>query len=153
MRLLHPETLKILSRRDNIPKTHLAHCWAELFKWKASGQKHPKMFLTNDVQVGSYMRLVYDYGILRGCDLDRNKAIKINLTIGVAFIRPRHESYLDLFDDNYLFSDAVSLYLKGVNIFPDIFGDKWRKYVPIESHKEMLRVLGKYVNPKPKDQK
>ena len=50
------------------------------------------------------------------------------------------------FDDDYLFSDAVSLYLKGVNIFPKIFGDKWEKYCPIISLNEIKRVVTKTID-------
>lgn len=42
MRLLHPRTLQIASQRDDIPKTVITHVWSEIFKWKASGQSHPK---------------------------------------------------------------------------------------------------------------
>lgn len=47
------------------------------------------------------------------------------------------------FDENYLFSDCMSLYLKGLNIFKYIYGDDWRRIVPIESLKEIQRVINK----------
>lgn len=81
MRLLHPKTIEIAARRVYIPKTVIAHYWAEQCKF---------------------------------------------------------------FDDSYLFSDACSLYFKGINIFPDIFGDQWRKYVPVENYKEILRQINKH---------
>ena len=52
------------------------------------------------------------------------------------------------FGDLYVFSDLTSLYFKGVNLFPAIFGDQWRKYVPVESREEIRRQLDKTINKK-----
>ena len=155
MRLLHPKTLEIISKRDDISKAHIARVWSEIFKWKASGQKHPKMFINNDYDLGMYMSLVYKAGVSRGCLLDPYKVLKGKTSVrdglclniqkgfcaGVSFF-----ARAKYFNDNHLFSDACSLYYKGINIFPDIFGDEWRKYVPVESHKEILRQVTKTLN-------
>lgn len=164
MRLLHPRTIKILASHPEFPKTHLAHCWSECFKYLASGQKHPKMFIDNDIDFGMYLGyLYYEAGTFgwkssAGCKLDGEKIKKLRKPIIDAFdkmfdylisYRDTGESnHLDgflnkYFDDNYLFSDACSLYFKGINIFPDIFGDQWRKYVPVESLKEIKRQVDK----------
>lgn len=147
MRLLHPTTLAIASRRDDIPKTVISHAWSEVFKMYGSGQSHPKMFLDSDYDYGLYLRLVYRFGIAKGCNLDIDKVAKLPQGVNDGFnsMDSRAFMFLDNFtnDTNYLFSDACSLYYKGINIFPDIFGGEWRKYVPVESHKEILRQVTK----------
>jgi hypothetical protein len=140
MRLLHPRTLEIIVSRDDIPKAHISRVWSELFKWLASGQSHPKMFIDDRVHLGGYMRYVYDCGCAKGCNLDNLKMHKFGKKAVDAFMLSI-SAFNKYFDDNYLFSDAVSLYFKGVNIFPDIFGDEWRRYVPIQNLKEILRVV------------
>lgn len=72
-----------------------------------------------------------------------NQKLNNRVTYGFLYFQVPQFKDSIYFDDNYLFSDAVSLYLKGVNIFPDIFGDQWRKYAPIISLKEIYRVVGK----------
>jgi hypothetical protein len=54
MRLLHPTTLKIASERDDIPKTVISHVWSEIFKWLASKQKHPKMFIDDEYNMDNF---------------------------------------------------------------------------------------------------
>lgn len=147
MRILHPTTLKIIASRKDISKAHISHVWSEIFKWKASGKSHPKMFIDNDYDLGCYMAIVSVNGWFKKCNLDASKIKKLNSTIQAGWYEmwcaDRIAKY---FDDNYLFSDACSLYYKGINIFPDIFGDDWRKYVPVESLKEIIRQCDKTIN-------
>lgn len=143
MRLLHPTTLAIASRREDIPKTVISHAWSEVFKMYGSGQKHPKMFLGSDYLYGVYLRVVYEKGINSGCNLDVNKVAKLPDSVINGFEAISMGELLQFFNNDYLFSDACSLYFKGINIFPDIFGDDWRKYVPVESHKEIHRQVTK----------
>jgi hypothetical protein len=149
MRILHPTTLKIASERNDIPKTVISHVWSEIFKWKSSGQKHPKMFIEDEEFLGCYLAFVYRVSIIKGCNFDNYKISHLGEEINRVFKKCSEElGYKRLlqciyptkeFDNNYLFSDACSLYYKGINIFPDIFGDQWRKYVPVESLKEIKR--------------
>jgi hypothetical protein len=154
MRLLHPKTLAILASHPEFPKTHIAHCWSEIFKFKGSGKPHPKMFIDDDYVLGAYLGDVYIFGTSIGCNLDRFKVNSLpqrmsdgfyDIAYGMKECLPIIEDY---FDDNYLFSDACSLYYKGINIFPDIFGDEWRKYVPVESLKEVKRQVDKTLSKK-----
>lgn len=154
MRLLHPTTLKIAAERSDIPKTVISHVWAEVFKFVKSGQKHPKMFIKDERDLGIYLSIVYRLGIDKGCNLDISKVKTLTKSIKHGFDSGMCSWLKDsismtaglYFDSNYLFSDACSLYFKGINIFPDIFGDEWRKYIPIESHKEILRQVTKTIN-------
>lgn len=150
MRLLHPRTIEILASHPEFPKTHLSHAWSEVFKYLASGQKHPKMFLKYKDELGYYLAHIYlnsNFGSL--VKLDRKKVDNIGgqLVQGwdIYFGNPENALYClnYYFDENYLFSDACSLYFKGINIFPDIFSDQWRKYVPVESLKEIKRQVDK----------
>jgi len=146
MRQYHPKTLEILSSHTDMPKRFSCSAWSEVFKWKASGKSHPKCFIKYDFDLGVYLRIVYDLAISKGCNLDKGKIKSLSIKVQDGFNDGNDydkEVLLKLFDDNYLFSDAVSLYFKGINIFPDIFGDKWRKYVPVESHKEIARQVNK----------
>lgn len=152
MRLLHPRTIEILASHPEFPKNHLSHAWSEVFKYLASGQKHPKMFIQNKYHLGSYLKFIYAKGIEAGCSLDYSKIDKLDREVVSGFYSPttefcgkRTEEFESgkYFDSNYLFSDACSLYFKGTNIFPDIFGDEWRKYVPVESLKEIKRQVDK----------
>lgn len=155
MRLLSPRTIKILASHPEFPKTHLAHAWSEVFKFLASGQKHPKVFITDHFDLGVYLGYIWGFcaGPNGSVKLDEIK-IKDNLPEDVwsgyliinynGFKKNQAEKLLDkYFDSNYLFSDACSLYYKGINIFKDIFGDEWRKYVPVESLKEIKRQVDK----------
>lgn len=145
MRLLHPKTLEIAAHRSDIPKTVTAHCWAEQYKFMASGQEHPKCFITNEYDLGVYIRYVYEMSLVKGCNFDKDKVQNYSNDFISGFESGDSiESVSNYFDDNYLFSDACSLYFKGINIFPDIFGDEWRKYVPVESYKEILRQITKH---------
>jgi hypothetical protein len=150
MRLLHPRTLEIASSRPDIPKTVISHVWSEIFKWKASGQKHPKCFIDNDYHLGQYMSYIMELSIVKDCNLDGTKITSLGEEVSNGYRGVYDDEYPDSFHDyfnnNYLFSDACSLYYKGINIFPDIFGDEWRKYVPVESHKEIHRQLTKTLN-------
>lgn len=147
MRLLHPKTLAILASHPEFPKTHIAHCWSEIFKWKANGKPHPKMFIDDDYALGSYLRFVYENGIEIGCNLDSNKINNLNEEIKEGFNGPRiifigkelKADFEKYFDSNYLFSDACSLYYKGINIFEDLFTGESQKYIPVISHKEIIR--------------
>ena len=147
MRLLHPTTLKIASERNDIPKTVISHAWSEVFKFVASNKFHPKMFLPSNL-LGRYLAVVYHYGTIKGCNLNINKVLNIPLLkYGFNTEIEDNLNHLDpFFDKDYLFSDACSLYFKGINIFPDIYKNEWRKYVPIESYKEILRQINKHTN-------
>jgi hypothetical protein len=164
MRLYHPKTLEIFSQRQDIPKRYITSVWSEIFKWKASKKEHPKMFIDNDYDLGSYMAIIRYYGYQRGCKLDTKKVERISDDVEGGFSQYSHihcslprDKKRDLeevtfgieqkyFDDNYLFSDACSLYYKGINIFPNLFGDEWRKYCPVISHKEIKRQVNKTLN-------
>lgn len=152
MRLLHPTTIKILSSHPELPKTHLAHAWAEVFKWKASGQKHPKMFIDCEEDLGNYLAYIYEMVDGKGYNLDSNKINKLSNNIkrgwDLYFLWNKKRMFKPYFDSNYLFSDACSLYFKGVNIFKDIFGDQWTKYCPVINLKEINRQISKTLNKK-----
>lgn len=144
MRQLHPTTINIATS-NKYPKTILSHAWAEVFKYLASKQNHPKVFIKNPVHLGRYLRIVYNASIIRGCNFDVTKINKLSGEVQQGF----NDSTVKIdhyFDDNYLFSDACSLYFKGVNIFPEIFSDQWRKYVPVESLEEIQRQVNKTLN-------
>lgn len=146
MRLYHPRTLQIFASRKDIPKRYSCSAWSEIFKWKASGKSHPKMFIDDDYDLGAYLHFAYDWAVFKGCKLDFGKIKKLDIDMQIGFNHYVDYNFDKYFDDNYLFSDACSLYFKGINIFPDIFGDEWRKYVPVESHKEIKRQVDEYLN-------
>lgn len=149
MRLLHPRTIQILAEHaDELPRARqsLAHCWAEIFKWKSSGKKHPKQFIDDDRYLGSYLGYLYEES-RNVCKLDAGKIPNLGVVIAKEFILKRWDFKLyfttDPFCDPYLFSDACSLYFKGCNVFPYIFGYEWKKFVPVESLEEILRQVTK----------
>lgn len=146
MRLLHPRTIQILASHPEFPKTHLAHAWSEVFKYLASGQKHPKMFIDREYYIGLYLMVIYR-SAKDLCNLNVDLINNLPKNVIEGFKSPyatrNLNKLLGYFNDNYLFSDACSLYFKGTNIFPDIFGDDWRKYVPVESLKEIKRQVDK----------
>lgn len=152
MRLLHPTTIKILANHPEFPKTHLAHAWSEVFKFLAQSKSHPKMFITNKKHLGQYLVYLYNHATKAGCKLDKNKVFNLGENVVNGFmdyyVDDTTDYFMNEFDDNYLFSDACSLYFKGTNIFPDIFGDQWRKYVPVESLTEINRQINKTLNKK-----
>lgn len=150
MRQLHPRTIQILAEKGY--KAPIAHCWSEQFKAIASGKKHPKVFIDDEHALGKYLFYVYIIGTAIGCKFNATNIRSLPISISESFFGSYEvvgykikidNSLEDYFDDNYLFSDAVSLYFKGINIFPDIFGDNWRKYVPVESLKEINRQVTK----------
>lgn len=149
MRIYHPKTLQILASRKDIPKRYSCSVWSECFKWKASGKPHPKQFIDDDEALGSYLALVFKLATLKGCDLDDNKIRKLGSSVlcgwNADFAYGREE-YWRYFDDNYLFSDACSLYFKGINIFEDLFPESPAKYIPVISHKEIIRQCNKTLN-------
>lgn len=152
MRLLHPKILEIVANRPDLPKTIISHAWSEVFKFKGSGQKHPKMFIDDDYDLGVYLGIVYWCGEKHGCKLDKNKIFSLNNEIQKGFTELNILTLIEHFDsdkyfnDNYLFSDLCSLYYKGYNLFPNVFGDDWRKYVPVESLKEIKRQVDKTIS-------
>lgn len=148
MRLLHPKTINILANHPEFPKTHLAHAWSEVFKFLAQNKTHPKMFLKHHYYYGAYLKHVYKHATKIGCRLDKEKILNLSSAVVDGFVNGKVSDYNYYFDPNYLFSDACSLYYKGINIFPDIFGDEWRKYVPVESHKEIIRQCNKTLTKK-----
>jgi hypothetical protein len=126
----------------------LSHAWSEVLKYMATKQKHPKMFITNEYELGTYLKYLKYYGELVGCNMNVEHLTKYDdLYIGFCYLDLRKDTYYThhLFDNDYLFSDAVSLYLKGVNIMKYIYGSEWRKLVPIESLDEIYRVVGKTI--------
>ncbi len=147
MRLLHPKTLTIIAQADDSlfknatvsKKQIISHAWSEVLKYLAQDKKHPKMFLKSEAPYYKYLHLILSinkkYNI--GCNLDNSKINYQHIGIWDDHI------ISDRFDDTYLFSDAISLYFKGVNILPKIYGDNWRKYVPIENLEEVFRIVGK----------
>lgn len=151
MRLIHPRTLKILASHKEFPKTHLAHAWSEVFKFVASCKSHPKMFINDEYYLGLYLKVIF-ITAKDICNLNDSLVNKLPIKIKNGFKQSYSAKNLTklskYFNDNYLFSDAVSLYFKGINIFPDIFGDEWRKYVPVESHKEIARQINKTLSRK-----
>lgn len=156
MRLLHPETLRIVatvckdSDFENATvsrKQIISHAWSEVLKYKATNQTHPKMFIHDSLTLGAYMHIVYKYGRVLGCKLDFHKLKEHGLMYD-GFCNVGTPDVRRCFDSNYLFSDAVSLYLKGVNIFPYIYGDEWQKYCPIISLKEVKRIVDKTLSKK-----
>ena len=151
MRLLHPYTIKIIATKctdDDFTnatvsrKSTIAHAWCEVLKFKGSGKSHPKMFIHDDYTLGCYMSYVKKYGDDVGCNLNVEHLLKYD-EIYIGFCGGIWREFEHLFDEEYLFSDAVSLYLKGLNIFPYIYGNNWQKYCPIISLKEVKRIVDK----------
>ena len=89
MRLYHPRTLQILSERKDIPNRYSCSVWSEIFKWKASGKKHPKMFITDDYELGHYLGVVYYCGVKKGCKLDDLKVMNFSDKIRLGFINSK----------------------------------------------------------------
>ena len=151
MRLLHPTTLETISSNKEVDfrkatsskKQVISHAWSEVIKFKVTNQKHPKMFIYNDYGLGVYMQMVKQYGDMTGCKFNSDLLKKYpNLYEG--FLSKDGFDMLDnWFDDLYLFSDCISLYYKGINILPFIYGDDWRKLIPVESLKEISRQINK----------
>ena len=155
MRLLHPNTLFTVAKEMKDEefnkatvsrKQVVSHAWSEVLKYLATRQTHPKMFL-DDTTLGIYMRLVHHYGTSIGCNLNESHLTKYD-EVWISYLEYDDVdlAYDDLmfeFDNDYAFSDAASLYLKGLNIFPYMYYGEWRKYVPIESLKEIHRVVTK----------
>jgi len=163
MRLLDPRTIRVVSREMKDEdfdtstvsrKQVVSHAWSEIMKYLATKQTHPKMFL-GDVELGVYARVVYTYGISIGCNLNETLLIKYDdVWFGYVMFSdlPSCEKFLALhFEEyeggaDYLISDIVSLYLKGLNLYPYVYKENWRKYVPIESLKEIQRVVTKTID-------
>jgi hypothetical protein len=109
----------------------------------------------NDIQLGVYARVVKTYGNIVDCNLDEELLNKYNdvahgyfnlattLKVASEIIECNNQSFK--FDDNYLFSDCTSLYFKGINIFQYVYGDDWRRLLPIENLDEIRRVVGKTI--------
>jgi hypothetical protein len=149
MRLLHFKTINIICNKPDedfknatvSKKQIISHAWSEVFKGFATMKEgeinHPKMFMTSRDDYANYLYYIYDRGIEIGCKLDYSKLKQLSRDC------KRTDSWMLHFDDLYLFSDACSLYYKGVNIFPEIYGDRWRTLVPVESLKEIKRQVDK----------
>lgn len=161
MRILHPRTIKIIANMENSEfenatvskKVILSHAWSEIFKYLATRQNHPKVFIQNEYDLGKYLGYLRSVGEPIGCNMNVEHLFKYDEVYqGFALYEytSKNASYSqyskEYFDDNYLFSDAVSLYFKGVNIFIHIFGASWRKYVPVESLIEIQRQVAKTIN-------
>lgn len=155
MRLLHPTTIKTitvsvkLSEFNNATiskRSVLSHAWSEVLKYMATKQNHPKMFIDEEHTLGYYMRLLYDMGTSVGCNMNATHLTKYD-DLYYGFCTFHHTDDLpelmSYFDDNYLFSDCVSLYFKGFNLFKHVYGYEWRKLVPVESLKEIKRQVDK----------
>jgi len=161
MRLLHPETIRIIAEEKvdfknatSSKRQVLAHAWAEVVKFKAQTKSHPKMFIDNDVHLGFYMSWVYLWGTMAECKLnpdvlnkypDLREAFDLANTDNEGWSLDKIDQY---FDENYLFSDCVSLYYKGINIFPFVFRENWQKYCPVINLKEVSRQIDKTMNKK-----
>lgn len=171
MRLLHPETIRIIATEDidfsgaTVSRRQvLSHAWSEVLKYMATKQEHPKMFIKDEFDLGVYLKYVYIYATRVGCKfkpevVDKYPTLKegfcdtetsdLELDSCIEYLED-HYICKGRFDDNYLFSDCISLYLKGVNIMPFTYGDDWRRLVPIESLKEIYRVVGKTLDKRSK---
>lgn len=163
MRLLHPETLRIIAtickdedfKNSTVSrKQALSHVWSESLKFLATRQSHPKEWL-NDQQLGVYLRVVKTYGDIVGCNLDEELLRKYDdVAYGYfthAYNMKRASDTIHVnansfkFDDNYLFSDCTTMYFKGLNIFQYVYGDDWKRLVPIQNLDEIYRVVGKTI--------
>lgn len=104
------------------------------------------MFLEEDKFYGFYMALVKEYGDVIGCNLNEQHLTKYD-DVWYGYVSADFDK-MDrfFFDNDYMISDFVSLYLKGLNLYPYWYGDSWRKYVLIESLDEIFRVASKTVN-------
>ena len=151
MRLLHQTTIEIVANQckdEDFTKATvsrkqvISHCWCEILKFKATNQPHPKMFIDDDEILGNYLSYVKHQADKIGCNLNVENLMKYDL-LYIGFCNGFHPIVNDYFGREYLFSDAVSLYLKGLNIFPYVYGEEWRKYVPIENLKEVKRIVDK----------
>ena len=165
MRLLHTETLRIVAlvckdldfeKATVSRKQVISHAWSECLKYLATRQNHPKTWLT-DGKLGVYLRVVKTYGDIIGCQLNEQHLQKYedvwngytdarNLQSALNIIDINKGGRYDFkFDDNYLFSDCTTMYFKGLNIFQYVYGDDWRRLVPIQSLDEIYRVVGKAI--------
>lgn len=161
MRLLHPETLRIVAtqctdedfkRATVTRKTVTSHAWSEVLKFLATRQIHPKMWLSDD-ELGIYMQIAKYHGDVIGCVLDEKLLNKYSKVIDMYLSSNYERALLTIqeyeedfkFDDNYLFSDCMSLYFKGLNIFKYVYGDDWRRIVPVESLDEIQRQVTKTI--------
>jgi hypothetical protein len=151
MRLLHPRTIDTIANKmtsveflkaTSSGKQVISHAWSECLKYLATRQEHPKMFL-DDEMLGCYMNYIYTMNESVGCNLNSDLIDDRYPIVKLGFDDPIYSDLDMFFDDTYLFSDAISLYFKGVNMMPHIYGDQWRKYIPIENLKEVYRVVGK----------
>jgi len=156
MRLLHPTTIHTIANDmtdDDFKKSTvsrrsvLSHAWSEVLKYMATKQTHPKMFLKSEYDLGTYMAYLKSYGDKIGCNMNVENLMKYDdLYYGFCNIYTESEMRLKYyFNTDYQFSDCVSLYLKGANLFEYIYGSEWRKLVPIESLDEIYRVVGKTI--------
>lgn len=158
MRLLHLRTIStIATMKDSdfekatvTRKTVLSHAYCEVMKYLATNKIHPKMFLGSEEEYGYYLKYVSVFADMVGCKFDYDK-IKKYPRVYNAFASNKGIVELtkilsERFDANYLFSDCTSLYFKGLNIFKEVYGDEWRKLVPIESLKEIRRVVDKTIS-------
>jgi hypothetical protein len=129
-------------------KAVLSHAWSEVIKYVATKRNHDKMFIDDEIDLGQYLGYLKSFGDMVGCNMNVEVLLKYDkLYIGFTYFDDRTCNYLTklYFDDNYLFSDACSLYFKGVNIFPHIFGEQWKKYVPILNLSEIKRQVSKTI--------
>lgn len=171
MRLLHPKTLDIVGHMKDeefqsstlSKKLIYSHSWSECFKFVKSGKEHPKMFI-NYANIVTYLLELHNkndiYSV--GCNMNYNLIYTLNDYLDGEYINdliwyynegsPEDEvSCLeDKFDRDYLISDANSLYYKGVNIFPHIYGENWHKYCPVISLKEIKRQVDKTLDKRSK---
>lgn len=108
------------------------------------------MWLT-DKELGVYMLFLYKLGSEIGCKFDIEKIKKYpfvydsfsdNYYRTISYIGDKIMSFGG-FTDDYLFSDCISLYFKGANIMPYIYGEDWCRLVPIENLEEVFRVVSK----------
>ena len=160
MRILHPKTVELVATADDSVfknatvsrKQIISHAWSEVFKYYSTVRNHPKMFISNKKHIGYYLYGIFAIGTKIGCQLDKEKIRQLDDEIERTFFN-KYNYYLsvlkhhggfdfrldDYFDSTYLFSDLISLYYKGVNLLPMAFGKEWRKYIPVESRKEIIR--------------
>lgn len=157
MRLIHPQILEIVATQctDEDFKTStssrrqiISHASSEVSKYLATRTPHPKMFLPSDRMYGFYLALVKHYADMVGNTLEIVNFIQyddfyIGFVDGSNDLEWTEDKLVQWFDGAYMFSDAVSLYYKGLNVFPYIYGEEWQKYCPVISLKEIQRQVNK----------
>lgn len=123
-------------------KTVISHAYCEVLKYLATRQPHPEMFLGSDYNYGQYLKFVSDIAEQVGCRFNYDNIQKYPEVWDGFCDKLDRDKLFGYFDELYLFSDCLSLHMKGLDVGYVLF-DNWRKLVPIESLKEIQRVTTK----------